>query len=207
MSRSLPCVLLISSLVAAGCGPTQTQTQEAGQPETSSAATAAADLPEAPPSATPAESAAPATASAKASAEPPKAATKVFPLAEYKLPLSIELAETAKLEKNESKDKLGGVNIDGAVGSFGVRVFAAPGDMTTAAGIKAKLTKMLRPAEKFLKEEADLLVYERKGGGVEFVAKVTVAGKAYLCQARDEADAAEKLEPVIAACKTLKKAP
>ena len=216
MSRSSTLrYLLAATMMATACDPSQAN--NAAEPQVTADATASADgaskdgasadmaSPE--PSTLPAETTPSASASVKASAEPAKVATKPFALAEFKLPLSIELAETAKLEKNESKDKLGGVNIDGAAGAFGVRVFAAPGDMATAAGIKAKLTKMVRPAEKFLKEEADLLVYVRKGGGIEFLTRTTIAGKVYLCQARDEADAAEKLEPVIAACKTLKKAP
>lgn len=197
--NKLPLALLLS---LAACGPATdasspeatvtTSADAATAPDASAAATAAA---------TTAPTAAPST-SAAAKPEPPK--TKSFALAEFKVPLAIELPEDAKLAKSESKDGLGGAMVDSQ--TVNLRIFKADAKVATPAAAKATLQKLARkPASKFLKEEADILVYVRGESDVEAIVWKKEAGVTYVCQTRGSATKEEELAASLAACRTLKK--
>ena len=197
-------LLLVLGLAA--CGPAT----EASSPEGTSSASA-----DAPASATPeasaapstdASAAAPATAAPSASAaikpEPPK--TKAFALADFKVPLAIELPEDAKIEKSESKDGLGGALVDSKTVSL--RVFKADAKVATPAAAKATLQKLkVKAVSKFLKEEADLLVYVRGESEIEGMLFKKEGGVTYVCQTRGSATKEEEIAASLSACRTLKK--
>ena len=71
--------------------------------------------------------------------------------------------------------------------------------------IKTGLTELAhRPVKQFVREEGDLIVYDR-GEDLDFVLRVPVGGKTYLCQSRVGTSKAEELELSIQACRTLAK--
>lgn len=200
--------MLAVGIVLGGCGAPRGATAGPSEP---GATAATPDEPvsvpaSAPPAAKPEPTAAPAAEPAPpAKPEPP--ALKPFALAEYKLPLVIDLPSDAKLEASASKDKLGGVNIDAT--NVELRVMRADAKLASVATAKATLQKLAyKPVTKFVKEEANLLVYERGAAdNLGFVLLVKEGGVLYACQQSDGAKSEAELEQAIAACRSLKKAP
>ena len=202
----LPSLMVLATITFAGCNfITGT---EANRPEPSPSATPSSVSPTPDSSATAAAaSAAPTAPAAPASAAPPAPAPptiKTRALTDFKLPLAIDIPESAALSEAKSKDNLGGVFIDSP--TVQLRVMPAPAAWTTVKGMKAALTKLAhRPVKQFVREDGDLIVYDR-GEELDFVLRVPVAGKTYLCQSRVGTTKAEELEPSIQACRTLAKA-
>lgn len=197
--QSLTLAALFASTVAA-CGPHTPAAEPAAEPS----ATAAA-------STEPAMSAEP-TASAAASAAPPPAAPakKTYDLAEYKLPFSIELSNEATHKKqSEALEKAGfvGAIVYDDAANVGIRVNTVPAAMRTIAGLKADLKKGYGAT--FLKEDGELLVYDKTNKGATkvfgFTLRIDVGGKIFVCEsAVTGADEPAKLDASIAACKSLK---
>jgi hypothetical protein len=192
------------ALALAGCGPTTKPSSPTG---TLSAEPAASETAAAPADSSAPSAAAPSTATAAAapSADSPKP-TKSFALSAHGLPLAIDLPEDAEVGKSQSKDGLGGATIDAK--GISLRIMKANAKVTTVAAAKTTLQKLAhRPATKFLKEEAALLVYERGEGDVYFMTWKKVGGVTYVCQTLGGASNEGELGAAIAACGTLKKAP
>jgi hypothetical protein len=183
------------AFVLSGCSPS-IGASNAEEP----AATPSVPAPTVPASSEPSSSPAP-----SASAAPPAAAKKIVSLTDFKLPLTIEGSATAKASKSESKDGLGGAVVDDVTPGESVRIMASADSM---AGLKAKLKKLAhKPAKSFVREDADVLVFQRGDDDFEAIVRVSVKGATYLCQELGSAKSAEALEPVIAACKTIATAP
>jgi hypothetical protein len=198
--------LLTIGLVA--CGPSSQEDPNTATDEATAAATATATADMPPPE----ETAAPATtatATATATAEAPKAdapkPTKSFALAEFKLPLTIDLPEDAKVEASKSKDGLGGATVDAK--DVSIRISKADARIATVAAAKATLQKLkVGAAKSFVKEEADLLVYTiGDGSSYEFLVLSKQAGVTYGCQSLGSEPSEAKLQAAITACRSLKK--
>ncbi len=194
---------VIALCLLVGCGPS-TKSNSPGLSTAQATASAKIDPPQPSATASAVETSAPsATASA---ATPPPPATKSFSLSEFKLPLSIELPVDAQIAASDSKDGLGGATIDAKTVS--VRVLKADARIVSPAAAKATLQKLkFKPASKFLKEEPDLLVYERGEKDVNVLFLSKQGGVTYACQSLGGASTEAELAPAMAACKTLKKTP
>jgi hypothetical protein len=198
MNTLFPASLALLVLGGAGCDSFTGSEAKAPAAEASSA-------PSAVPAAASSDEAVP-TAEAPAPApqvEAPKP-TKLFALAEFKLPLSIELPEDATVEASKSKDNLGGVSIK--KDRLRLRVMRADARLATTAAAKVSLQKkVMGAAQTFVREEPDLFVYTMKNGFLSFIVLTKVGGVMYACDGPD-AEKEEELAPAIAACRTIKKA-
>jgi len=198
---------LALALVLAGCGPTTKPSSPDGTHSADPVGPATADV-VATDAASAASSASPSsatTASAAPSSDTPKP-TKSFVLSAQGLPLAIDLPEDAEVGKSQSKDGLGGATIDAK--NISLRITKANAKVNTVAAAKAMLQKLAhRPATRFLKEEAALLVYERGEGDVYFMAWKKAGAVTYVCQSLGGASNEDALSAAVAACATLKKAP
>jgi hypothetical protein len=174
------------------------------QPAAEPSATAAAVASAAPSAVAASEPTATATTEPTTPAPKPN---KTFSLVEHKLPLSIELPEDAKIEASQSKDGLGGARIS-SYPTVSLRILKADARLASIPTAKATLKKIINPAKTFRKEEKDLLVYDREGDDdVYFLMLVKIGGVTYSCQDLGGEPDEAALEPGIAACRSLKKAP
>lgn len=199
-----PVALLSLLLVLSACGGPTSEPVAPATPADTPAATQ-----DATPAPTQTASAAP-TAAATAEPQAPKAEApkppKTFSLAEHKLPLSIDLPEEAKIEASNSKDGLGGVTVD--AGKISLRIAKTNAKLGSIAAAKKTLQSLkFKPVTKFAKEEADLLVFERGAGDLGFLLLVKQGGVTYACQSLGGEASEAALDPALAACRTLKKAP
>lgn len=197
-----PVALLSLLLVLSACGGPAEGPVAPAKP-----VDAPADTQEATPAPAPTQTASAApTAAAQAPevvAPPPP---KTFSLAEHKLPLSIDLPEGAKIEASTSRDGLGGVTVDAP--KISLRIAKANAKLASIAAAKKTLQSLkFKPVTKFKKEEADLLVFERGEGDLGFLLLVKQGGGTYACQSLGGEASESALDPALAACRTLKKAP
>jgi hypothetical protein len=207
MGAIRPFVPFALALLLVGCGATTKSSSPDGTHSAEPAGPTSSDVvPGDAASAAPSAAASSAaTASAVPSSDTPKP-TKSFVLSEHGLPLAIDLPEDAEVGRSQSKDGLGGATIDAK--NISLRITKANAKVSTVAAAKATLQKLAhRPATKFLKEEAALLVYERGEGDVYFMAWKKAGAVTYVCQSLGGVSNEDALSSAVAACGTLKKAP
>lgn len=194
-------------LTVTACGPSTPSTNSTPEAEPTTAASAE-------PAASAAASAAP---TAEAKPEPP--ARKAYDLAEHGVPFSLELSPKATFKKlSEAMGKAGfkGVIVYDDDPKVAIGVSTVPAKLRTLAQMKADEKAAFGAT--FLKEETDLLVFDKTNGGAKkelgFVVRLEVDKVVYRCTSylssgfglgvENEADTVEKLEASIAACRSLK---
>jgi hypothetical protein len=205
MARSILQYLPLTLLAAiTACGPSTPSTNSTPEAEPTAAASAE-------PAASAAASAAP---TAEPKPEPP--ARKTYDLAEYGVPFSLELSPKATFKKlSEAMEKAGfkGVIVYDEP-NVAIGVSTVPAKLRTLAQMKAD--EKAAHGSTFLKEEADLLVYDQTNGGAKkefgFTVRLEVNKVVYRCKSylssgytgESQSDTVEKLEASIAACRSLK---
>ncbi|MBK6514457.1 MAG: hypothetical protein IPG04_10155 [Polyangiaceae bacterium] len=137
-------------------------------------------------------------------------------LAEYGVPFSLELSPKATFKK--LSEAMGEGGLQGVIvydePNVAIGVSTVPAKLRTLAQMKAD--EKAAHGSTFLKEEADLLVYDQTNGGAKkefgFTVRLEVNKVVYRCKSylssgytgESQSDTVEKLEASIAACRSLK---